>query len=922
MKNGPLHARGVPPEDWTSYIYLMNVKVLSFLIFFYGMAFQLKSQSKNLTYTLRNGIPLTLDLEFELNGIGQSYTHHDERILITMDHDTVVLTNLSQDTLHIKNILPFSKKQSSAYITGLGNHSLSRAHLFLPNHSPVNIILPDDSWELGFNSFQSGDQNFYALSRRCAWEHAQRSRFETGLFAGGKVKYVIYADTFQGTWQDGLRKCFNQNKVYDIKNFNDEMYRRTDLSWIRHSYMMHLIMAWDDKLYDRKKNRYKIEPFLQKANQEYGGDDVIGIWPTWPALGLDQRNQWDMYRDLPGSLKGLRQLSDQCHRNGTKFFIAYNPWDESTRTEDHLQGMAELVKAIDADGVVLDTRGSSSKEMQAAVDKVRPGVILYSEGMAVPKDMESIISGRVHNALYFPPILNLNKVIKPDFGIFRVAEVFKEPIHREIYTSLFNGYGIEYNIFHPGDPNWLDEQNKLLGKALMILRENDLCFKDSTWVPLYPSLKDRALINKWKGQGHKELYTIYNSDPAGFEGNLFISLKKENTHWVNLWNHEEIELRNDSVVTALDPFPQKYLGTNNEGSMNVLARFDSLLTVKKGDLDNVWIHANAGTHYIIYAGKPSYPTPHVKFSLDMNRFKLHSIFPDHDGDFTVQLFDDKELIDERIISFGSGTPYAVSEVHPIRDPSVDTKMKWIRGGSFNWKTEYGDDFIPYPQNGKGDTIHVHSFYIDPHPVTNREYSDFIKASHYIPKDKTNYLKHWVHGKINKGDENKPVIYVSAEDAQAYSNWSHKRLPTEIEWQYAAQTDKLNIWPWGPEAGISHIHKEVVTETLTHITFDSFDSTLANPGNGTLDAIGHYPKGINPHGLSDLVGSIWQMTNDVYRTGSYTYRIIKGGSYYKPSSSWWYVSGGPKPLTWRQMWLQIHEGFERNGTVGFRCVRDE
>ena len=33
--------------------------------------------------------------------------------------------------------------------------------------------------------------------------------------------------------------------------------------------------------------------------------------------------------------------------------------------------------------------------MQTAVDKVRPGVILYSEGMLVPKDMESIISGRV-----------------------------------------------------------------------------------------------------------------------------------------------------------------------------------------------------------------------------------------------------------------------------------------------------------------------------------------------------------------------------------------------------------------------------------------------------------------------------------------------------------------------------------------------
>ena len=97
---------------------------------------------------------------------------------------------------------------------------------------------------------------------------------------------------------------------------------------------------------------------------------------------------------------------------------------------------------------------------------------MYSEGMAVPKDMESIVAGRVHNALYYPPILNLNKLIKPDFGIFRVAEVYKEPIRREIHAALFNGYGIEFNVFRPGQPEGLDDQYRYLGKALRILREH------------------------------------------------------------------------------------------------------------------------------------------------------------------------------------------------------------------------------------------------------------------------------------------------------------------------------------------------------------------------------------------------------------------------------------------------------------------
>lgn len=61
-----------------------------------------------------------------------------------------------------------------------------------------------------------------------------------------------------------------------------------------------------------------------------------------------------------------------------------------------------MIGKINADGVVLDTKGSSSVELQEGADSVREGVMMYSEGMAVPKDMQGIVSGRVHNALYYP----------------------------------------------------------------------------------------------------------------------------------------------------------------------------------------------------------------------------------------------------------------------------------------------------------------------------------------------------------------------------------------------------------------------------------------------------------------------------------------------------------------------------------------
>ena len=75
---------------------------------------------------------------------------------------------------------------------------------------------------------------------------------------------------------------------------------------------------------------------------------------------------------------------------------------------------------------------------------------MYSEGMATPENMQGIISGRVHNAIYYSPELNLNKLIKPDFSIFRVCDVGEDIIHREIAISFFNGYGTELNLFRPG----------------------------------------------------------------------------------------------------------------------------------------------------------------------------------------------------------------------------------------------------------------------------------------------------------------------------------------------------------------------------------------------------------------------------------------------------------------------------------------
>jgi formylglycine-generating enzyme required for sulfatase activity len=834
--------------------------------------------------------------------------------------------NLSADTVSVSNIVPFGTDPGHIYITGRGDHPLSRAHLFIPGRIPVNVVCPDNAWELGYGFvYAKGKPPLAGFSRRdlSTLVKGRRKRFETILYPQGSVTYTLWVTETRGEWQDGLRIFFQDRKLFDVAVFDNSLFERKDLEWIRHGYVMHLIMAWDHKFYDAKNNRINLPAFADKGKKLYGGNDVIGLWPTWPSLGLDQRNQFDLFRDLPGGTGALRKLADTLRKNGTRFFVCYNPWDESTRNEGHLQGLADLIHETAADGVVLDTRGASSRELQLAADGVKPGVVMYSEGMAVPGDMTGIVSGRVHNALYYVPMLNLNKFIKPDFAIFRVAELYKEPIKREFATSFFNGYGTELNIFAPGQPEWVDEQYRYLGRTSRILREHTEVFTGGRYTPLVPVPADSIWVNKWESQ-KKTIFTIYSIRPDGYKGFLLHADTNKAFHYVDLWHHRLLQpalQEGEWMVEAeTGSFPAASLGTNNESEVDCIARLPVLLQAIRRD-DSLHIRSPVGYTLRIWAGNPAYDKTPVERNSGEALLSLSQHFGRFEGDFIIQLFDGSSLLDETIISVKPGLPRKISQA-PVSTTATGNRegMVHIPAGSFKFRQSHGDDFIPYPENGVDSTFNFPGFYMDKHPVTNRQFKAFLEASGYKPSDPVNFLKNWTKGNYPAGQGDFPVTYVSYEDASAYARWAGKRLPTELEWQYAAQTPGGREWPWNQRNRVTR-QEEMVTETLTVTTLSGIDSALCNLGDGKPYPVGKYPAGENPFGLQDLVGCVWQLTHDIYMNGSYQYIILKGGSYFKPSSSWWYVQGGPRELHYRQYLLRVSQGFERNATVGFRCVKD-
>jgi formylglycine-generating enzyme required for sulfatase activity len=871
------------------------------------------SKGKPLFSFLLNNRPLNTSLEnYIVSGNRYLQTFNDVLKVTSTIKDgkaegnliEIEFSNTGRDTLTLSNVVPFGEDTASVCITGKGPWDLARAWLSRPGYKPVRVILPDNAWEMGYVSFKNArETSVCAIARRTKIEGAQKQRYDTKLPPGAKVTYTMHASAFSGDWQNGMRLMFRDKYLYDLEKFDNSLYERVDLKWIRESYQILLQMAWDREFYDRLSGKYNYAEILKKGIEQFGLIDVYGIWPTWPRLGLDQRNQWDLYRDLPGGTKQLRNFVKMSQQSGTKFFIAYNPWDRSSREEDHYRGMAGMIAETEADGVVLDTSGASSKELQSAADSVRKGVIMYSEGMAVTKDMPGIVSGRVHNAIFLSPELNLNKLIKPDFSIFRVCDVGENLVHREIAIAFFNGYGTELNMYRPGgrDDDYRDDMN-FLGATTFILRQNNDAFLDQDWTPLIGTTIDNVYVNRWKS-GAKTIYTILNMRPEGNDGKLFKGSVKEGRHWISLWNHQKltpvIENGISYIPSATEGWSRQYTGTRREGSIDCISDFPVLIRSSLYG-DSLKVNSTGKGKLVIWKGNPSYHTQFKEFRIKNDTaIRIRDIFGVFEGKIVLQLIENKRLKDEDILDLEGGKPWIVSRNVPTeKATSIPEDMVLIPGGQFTFNVSADDEFMPYP-DVSGKSILIDSFLIDRFPVTNSQYYDFLMSSGYRPADTTRFLRHWKNGTFRQGQERYPVVNLSLEDMKAYAKWAGKRLPSEAEWQLAAQGKDKRKWPWGNE----------------------FHGALCNNSFARPTPVDAFIKGQSPFGVADMVGNVWQMTGDMYFNGSYYMSVIRGGSYYKPESSWWYIQGGPQPLDKTQILLMVSPGFDRSNTLGFRCVKD-
>ena len=168
-------------------------------------------------------------------------------------------------------------------------------------------------------------------------------------------------------------------------------------------------------------------------------------------------------------------------------------------------------------------------------------------------------------------------------------------------------------------------------------------------------------------------------------------------------------------------------------------------------------------------------------------------------------------------------------------------------------------------------VELSRYSIGKYPITNYEYSIFIKDTAHKPP------RGWNEDQYppEKGDH--PVVNVSWDDAIAYCSWLSKltgknySLPTEAQWEKAARGTNGNIWPWGNE----------------------FSSNRANTKElniGTTTSVGKFsPHGDSSYGCSDMSGNVWEWCSDKWQYDSSS--KISKSSHVSPQENNFMVRGG-------------------------------
>ena len=553
------------------------------------------------------------------------------------------------------------------------------------------------------------------------------------------------------TWREDARTRL----AYSGAAYEDENSR-----WTQRSLSVALVWLWDERLYDHARGTFTVDEFLAES-AEYGGLDGIVLWHAYPVIGIDDRNQFDFYRDGAG----VAALVAEFQQHGLKVFINYNPWDTGTRRspEDDPAELALLVSELRVDGVFLDTMKEGGADLINALQAADPPQVLEGESRI---QLSRIEDHHLSWAQWFadseaPGVLRARWYERRH--MMHHTRRWNRDHSAELQSSFMNGTGmlIWDTVFGVG-VDWNERDKASLRRMLRIQRAFHDVLVDGDWDPLVDASPRALAAGVYVSRFRTEtttLWVIINRGSSDYDDAVLSGIEADIAGEVRL-----IDLGSGAVLA-------------NESATVVVPARGLTAIVSITGADPVWLRALIDAERMDVAAHPSispdFP-PRTAVRVPVPRTKAVRVAPAH----TVMVDAGEASLcvryRRRETGFYQGAPY-VDEWKPLPPRLHDDREEQI-------------------------SVVVGNLAVSVAEVTESEFSAFVVATGYRPDVANRFLGSHRAMQERSARDDMPATMVNLADARAYAAWLGARLPTEFEWQIAAADPAFArlhplVWNW-------------------------------------------------------------------------------------------------------------------------------